>query len=69
MFINWLFVFYNSNYFSSSSYPMDFDGSLGTGSDSMFLSDYYDDGCDDNRRHRDRSPLTSGRRRGENNGY
>lgn len=42
---------------------MDFDGTIATGTDSMFLSDYYDDGCVDNnsRRHRDRSPLTDGR--------
>lgn len=42
---------------------MDFDGSIATGSDSMFLSDYYDDNSVDNvRRHRDRSPLTISRR-------
>lgn len=41
---------------------MDFDGSIGTGSESMFQSDYYDDGnTDNNRRHRERSPLTSSR--------
>lgn len=55
----------------SSSYPMDFDGSLGTGSDSMFVSDYYDDGYADNtgRHHRERSPLAYNRRRGQNNGF
>jgi hypothetical protein len=42
---------------------MDFDGSIGTGSDSMFQSDYYDDeSTDNNRRYRERSPLTSSRR-------
>lgn len=50
---------------------MDFDGSIGTSSDSMFVSDYYDDGCVDNtsRRHRERSPLANNRRRGQNSGY
>lgn len=43
---------------------MDFDGSIGTGSDSMFLSDYYDDGSSEsNSRHRrERSPLNNSRR-------
>lgn len=48
---------------------MDFDGSIGAGSDSMFLTDYYDDSCaDNNRRHRDRSPLSS-RRRSDLSGF
>ncbi|MBO8695542.1 hypothetical protein INO35_14300, partial [Staphylococcus aureus] len=37
-------LFFTCRRIISSSYPMDFDGSIGTGSDSMFLSDYYDDG-------------------------
>lgn len=57
-------------YCFSSSYPMDFDGSMPTASESMFLSDYYDDNTVDNnvrrhrdhRDHRDRSPLTISRR-------
>ncbi|XP_025196086.1 repressor of RNA polymerase III transcription MAF1 homolog isoform X2 [Melanaphis sacchari] len=55
----------------SSSYPMDFDGSIGTGSDSMFLSDYYDDGSvDSNSRHRrERSPLDNSRRRSGNSSF
>lgn len=42
---------------------MDFDGSIGTGQESMFPSNYYDDGCavDSSRRHRDRSPLSNRR--------
>lgn len=47
---------------------MDFDGSIGTGSDSMFLPDYDDESDDDNRRYRERSPLTGNRRRSENAG-
>uniref|UniRef100_A0A2S2PKT6 Repressor of RNA polymerase III transcription MAF1 homolog n=1 Tax=Schizaphis graminum TaxID=13262 RepID=A0A2S2PKT6_SCHGA len=55
----------------SSSYPMDFDGSIGIGSDSMFLSDYYDDGGADSnsRHHRERSPLTNSRRRSGNSNF
>jgi len=47
---------------------MDFDGSFGSASDSMFLSDYYDDGGADNysRNRRERSPLNGSRRRGGN---
>jgi len=50
---------------------MDFDGSIGTGSESMFLSDYYDDGsAESNSRHRrERSPLNSSRRRGGNSNF
>jgi len=42
----------------SSSYPMDFDGAIESASD----SEYYDVGIDFSRRHRERSPLSNGRR-------
>lgn len=50
---------------------MDFDGSVENQSDSLFLSDYYDDGCADSpsRRYRERSPLTSSRRRSGDSSY
>lgn len=50
---------------------MDFDGSIATGSDSMFFSDYYDDDCADNnsRRRRERSPLSSRSRRSDYGEY
>lgn len=64
-------LFFTCRRIISSSYPMDFDGSIGPGSDSMFLSDYYDDGsADSNSRHRrERSPLNSNRRRGGNSNF
>lgn len=40
---------------------MDFDGSIGTESESVFQTDYYDNGCADIRRHRERSPLSGSR--------
>jgi len=41
---------------------MDFDGSIqNTVSDSMFMSNYYDDETDSNRCDRERSPLNNGR--------
>lgn len=54
-------LFFTCRRVISSSYPMDFDGSIqNTVPHSIFMSNYYDDETDFNRHVRERSPLNNG---------